>query len=286
MHAEPWDKLVSVANGGSSAPGSTCVTGEASALVVDREIGPDTAVFVPRGVANGYQTARCRHRVLLPGQRPLVATGARLLHLRQPRRPRSWRSRGRCRSRTARCPRPTSSTRRWARLRPCPRPTPLVLGGNGQVGRALRSRAARADLRRPDDPRPTRADAVEALDLRAARRRSSTPRRTPRSTPPRPPRAAGTPGRPTSRARRRLVDAGPSAPRRPGARLLATTSSTARRAAPEDEPLSPLGVYGQTKAAGDAARGTCQRHYIVRTSWVVGEARTSCARCATWPTPA
>ena len=41
-----------------------------------------------------------------------------------------------------------------------------------------------------------------------------------------------------------------------------TTSSTARpRPIAEDEPFSPLGVYGQTKAAGDAlvadaARGT------------------------------
>jgi dTDP-4-dehydrorhamnose 3,5-epimerase len=39
----------------------------------------------------------------------------------------------------------------------------------------------------------------------------------------------------------------------------------------EDERLSPLGVYGQTKAAGDALVGTCARHYLVRTSWVIGD---------------
>ena len=39
----------------------------------------------------------------------------------------------------------------------------------------------------------------------------------------------------------------------------------------EDEPLSPLGVYGQTKAAGDAVVSVVPRHYIVRTSWVIGE---------------
>jgi dTDP-4-dehydrorhamnose 3,5-epimerase/reductase len=38
----------------------------------------------------------------------------------------------------------------------------------------------------------------------------------------------------------------------------------------EDEPLSPLGVYGQTKAAADAIAGVVPRHYIVRTSWVIG----------------
>lgn len=39
----------------------------------------------------------------------------------------------------------------------------------------------------------------------------------------------------------------------------------------EDEPFSPLGVYGQSKAAGDIAVSTLPRHYIIRTSWVVGD---------------
>jgi dTDP-4-dehydrorhamnose reductase len=39
----------------------------------------------------------------------------------------------------------------------------------------------------------------------------------------------------------------------------------------EDEPFSPLGVYGQTKAAGDALVSTLPHHYVVRTSWVVGD---------------
>ncbi len=41
----------------------------------------------------------------------------------------------------------------------------------------------------------------------------------------------------------------------------------------EDEPFSPLGVYGQTKAAGDIAVANCPRHYIVRSSWVFGEGK-------------
>ncbi|MGO2822589.1 MAG: SDR family oxidoreductase, partial [Brachybacterium tyrofermentans] len=39
----------------------------------------------------------------------------------------------------------------------------------------------------------------------------------------------------------------------------------------EEEPPSPLGVYGQTKAAGDQVVATLPDHYIVRTSWVTGE---------------
>ena len=39
----------------------------------------------------------------------------------------------------------------------------------------------------------------------------------------------------------------------------------------EDEAFAPLGVYGQTKAAGDIAVGNAPRRYILRSSWVIGE---------------
>ncbi len=39
----------------------------------------------------------------------------------------------------------------------------------------------------------------------------------------------------------------------------------------EEEPFSPLSVYGQTKAAGDIAAACCTRHYIIRSSWVIGD---------------
>jgi dTDP-4-dehydrorhamnose 3,5-epimerase len=39
----------------------------------------------------------------------------------------------------------------------------------------------------------------------------------------------------------------------------------------EDEVLSPLGVYGQSKAGGDLAVTATARHYLVRTSWLVGD---------------
>ena len=41
----------------------------------------------------------------------------------------------------------------------------------------------------------------------------------------------------------------------------------------EEETPSPLGVYGQSKAAGDAAVSVCPQHYLVRSSWVVGDGK-------------
>ena len=41
----------------------------------------------------------------------------------------------------------------------------------------------------------------------------------------------------------------------------------------EQDALGPLGVYAQTKAAGDLAVAAAPKHYIVRTSWVVGDGR-------------
>jgi dTDP-4-dehydrorhamnose 3,5-epimerase len=42
---------------------------------------------------------------------------------------------------------------------------------------------------------------------------------------------------------------------------------------PEDEPFSPLSVYGASKAAGDIAVSLAPKFYIVRTSWVIGEGK-------------
>jgi dTDP-4-dehydrorhamnose 3,5-epimerase len=41
----------------------------------------------------------------------------------------------------------------------------------------------------------------------------------------------------------------------------------------EDEPLSPLNVYGQSKAAGDIVISFAPKHYLLRTSWVIGEGK-------------
>lgn len=40
---------------------------------------------------------------------------------------------------------------------------------------------------------------------------------------------------------------------------------------PEDWPAHPLSVYGRSKADGDVHAGHVTKHYVVRTTWVVGE---------------
>ncbi|WP_204263650.1 sugar nucleotide-binding protein [Geodermatophilus normandii] len=42
---------------------------------------------------------------------------------------------------------------------------------------------------------------------------------------------------------------------------------------PEDAPVHPLSVYGQSKADGDALVTALDRHLLLRTTWVVGEGR-------------
>ncbi len=56
LHAEPWEKFISVANGKVFGAWVDLRKGESFGQVYTTEITPDKAVFVPRGVANAYQT--------------------------------------------------------------------------------------------------------------------------------------------------------------------------------------------------------------------------------------
>lgn len=56
LHAEPWEKFISVANGRVFGAWVDLRKGDSFGKVLTIEITPEKAVFVPRGVANGYQT--------------------------------------------------------------------------------------------------------------------------------------------------------------------------------------------------------------------------------------
>ena len=46
----------------------------------------------------------------------------------------------------------------------------------------------------------------------------------------------------------------------------------------ENEDFAPLGVYGETKAAADSLVANVPQHYIIRSSWIVGEGRNFVTR--------
>jgi dTDP-4-dehydrorhamnose 3,5-epimerase len=56
LHAEPWEKFVSLANGRVFGAWTDLRKGSSFGKTFSIEITPEVAIFVPRGVANGYQT--------------------------------------------------------------------------------------------------------------------------------------------------------------------------------------------------------------------------------------
>lgn len=56
FHAEPWDKYISVVTGKVFSAYLDLRKGDSFGKVVTVEITPNTAVFLPQGVANSFQT--------------------------------------------------------------------------------------------------------------------------------------------------------------------------------------------------------------------------------------
>ncbi|WP_029088366.1 dTDP-4-dehydrorhamnose reductase [Brevibacterium album] len=270
IHAEPWDKYVSVATGRIFGAWVDLREGPSFGTVFHMELGPDTAVYVPRGVGNAFQALEGDTAyVYLVNDHWTAAAQAEytFLNLADESAAIPWpipldqavvSDRDRAH--------PQLSGVRPMRARPV-----LVLGANGQLGRALRKAlpdAEFADRARVDiaDPRSleavnwyaysavvnaaayTQVDAAETPEGRAAAWRVNA-------------------GGPAELARRAQHH---------GFTLVHISSDyvfDGESAEPytEDAPLSPLSVYGQSKAAGDLAAALAERHYILRTSWVVGD---------------
>ena len=55
LHAEPWEKYVSVVSGRAFCAWVDLRKGDTFGTVVTAELTPERTAFVPRGVANGYQ---------------------------------------------------------------------------------------------------------------------------------------------------------------------------------------------------------------------------------------
>jgi len=273
IHAEPWDKWVSVATGRIFGAWVDLREGPSFGAVYTTELDPSRAIFVPRGVGNSYQTleADTAYTYLVNDHWSPDAEYA-FLNLADETAAIEW-------------PIPLAEVEisakdlahpRLADVAPIAPRKILVVGAGGQLGQALRAEfgdaghveyAGRAELD------------LTAPDLEGARRWRDY-------------------GVIVNAAAYTAVDAAETAEGRPEAWAANATAvaELARIAAAngitlvhvssdyvfdgtnpdaytETAPFAPLGVYGQTKAAGDAVAATAVRHYIVRTSWVIGEGK-------------
>ena len=270
IHAEPWDKWVSVATGRIFGAWVDLREGPSFGTVFTTELDPSRAIFVPRGVGNSYQTLEpdTAYTYLVNDHWSPDASYS-FLNLADETAAIAW-------------PIPLADVEispkdlahpRLADVVPIPSKKTLIVGANGQLGRALR--AAYADATEVEFA--GREDLDLTADLTGARRWRDY-------------------GTIVNAAAYTAVDAAETDRAGAWAGNVTAVAQLARIAtengitlvhvssdyvfdgtadAPygEDQPVAPLGVYGQTKAAADAIVATVPRHYIVRTSWVIGEGK-------------
>ncbi|MDO5700977.1 MAG: sugar nucleotide-binding protein [Bowdeniella nasicola] len=276
IHAEPWDKFVSVATGRVFGAWVDLREGETFGVVVTREITPGRAVFVPRGVGNAFQTLEPNtvYSYLVNDHWSADAQeNYAFVNLADPQLGIDWpidlagaemSDNDRAHPALADC----------APVRPAPL---LILGARGQLGRALVAACREReipfeawdrggfDLARPEswEGRSLRgyravlnaaADtAVDAAEMGEGRRHTWAVNATGVSALA---RRCGRDGVPLLHVSTDYVFDG----ERPVGEEYEVDASVA-----------PLSVYGQSKAAGECAVGVLDQHWIVRTSWVIGD---------------
>lgn len=271
FHAEPWDKLISVASGRIFGAWVDLREGPTFGTVVTVEHGPERAVFVPSGVGNAFQVLEpgTAYSYLVNDHWSLEARESyTFVNLADPTLNVAW-------------PIPLAESElsdadknhpELGEVRPFPAKRTVIVGAGGQVGRALQRCL-------PDAIALTRAEcdladpqALEKVDWRSVDTVINAAAYTAVDA------AESSEGRADAwqvnvHAVGRLVKKA----RQHRLRLVHISSDYvfdgSRELHDEDEPFSPLGVYGQTKAAGDALVGTWPRHYLIRTSWVVGDGK-------------
>jgi dTDP-4-dehydrorhamnose reductase len=270
IHAEPWDKWVSVATGRIFGAWVDLREGPTFGAVFTAELDPSRAIFVPRGVGNSYQTLEpdTAYTYLVNDHWSPDASYS-FLNLADETAAIDW-------------PIPLSEVEispkdlahpRLADVVPIPAKKTLVVGANGQLGLALRAAYA-------DDPQVEFAGRGEldlTQDLTTARRWRDY-RTIVNAAAYTAVDAAETDRAGAWAANVTAVAQLARIATENGLALVHVSSDyvfggTADTPYTEAEAVAPLGVYGQTKAAADAIVATVPRHYIVRTSWVIGEGK-------------
>ncbi len=270
IHAEPWDKYVSVATGRIFGAWVDLREGDSFGAVFTAELGPDTAIFVPRGVGNSYQTLEddTAYVYLVNDHWSAEAQSEyTFLNLEDETAAIDWPISLDEAERSEK----DLAHPRLADVVPMKPLRILVIGANGQLGRALQQKLPNADFAdrtRIDLANPASLESVRWSDYDTV----------------------------INAAAYTAVDAAETAEGRVGcwAANVTGVAGLARFAAAhritlvhvssdyvfdgskdgaylENDAIAPLGVYGQSKAAGDAIASTVPQHYIVRTSWVIGD---------------
>jgi dTDP-4-dehydrorhamnose reductase len=269
IHAEPWDKYVSVATGRIFGAWVDLREGPSFGAVFTAELDPSKAIFVPRGVGNSFQTLEVdtAYSYLVNDHWSADAQAEyTFLNLADETAAIAW-------------PIPLEQAElsdkdrahpRLADVVPMAPKKSLILGANGQVGRALIAQLPGAEALDRSSFDITDPAAYEEFDWRAYDTIINAAAYT----------AVDVAETPEGRRASWMVNVTAAA-------LMARVASQHRMTLvhvssdyvfdgtaevhTEEEQFSPLGVYGQTKAAADAIVSTVPQHYIVRTSWVIGD---------------
>jgi len=269
IHAEPWDKLVSVASGKIFGVWVDLREGDSFGQVHTLVMGPETAVFVPRGVGNGYQTLQgsTAYSYLVNDHWSAQARDSyTFLNIADESLGIRWPiSLAEAELSEADRSHPVLSD-----VRPVQALRTLVLGADGQLGRALRRHLPDAVALGRHELDLTDEEAVTAFPWRDYRTVVNAAAFT------------AVDAAETTEGRRRAWEVNAHAVghltrmARENRLTLVHVSTDyvfdgSLESHSEEEPLSPLGVYGTTKAAGDLLVASHRQHYIVRTSWVIGD---------------
>jgi dTDP-4-dehydrorhamnose 3,5-epimerase len=273
IHAEPWDKWVSVATGRIFGAWVDLREGPSFGTVFTAELDPSRAIFVPRGVGNAYQTLEPDTAyVYLVNDHWSPDAEYSFLNLADETAGIQWP----IRLADAEISEKDRVHPRLAEVSPIPPRKILVLGASGQLGLALRAELGDAahieyatrsqlDVTAPDVSSARRWRDYDAI-VNAAAYTAVDVAETPE-------------GRPQAWAANAAGVANLARIASENNLTLIHVSSdyvfdgTLDRPYREDDPLTPLGVYAHTTAAGDVAAASAPRHYIVRTSWVIGEGK-------------
>ena len=271
IHAEPWDKYISIAAGEIFGAWVDLRPGESFGQVFTTRLDPSKAIYVPRGVGNSFQALQdgTVYTYLVNAHWSLEQKKTyTFVNLADPELGIEW-------------PIPLEESERSEAdlhhpmlrdAKPMEPKRTLVTGCNGQLGRAVRAYAEAhglrgfeyTDINEFDFSDPAAYDEydwslygtiINAEELSADKCEIGE-----------------------NHARAWTINAqGPALLSRAAkdhhVTLVHASTDKVYGADSEAKAIAPESVYGQTKAAGDIAVANAPEHYILRSSWVIGEGR-------------